>query len=70
VIYLVAKTRRQAIAWCQQEGEDPGQIRQVEVLSDVKDFDPETDTAVYLGMNRGVDATERREILTTLGVKG
>jgi hypothetical protein len=68
VIYVCAKNRRQFLAWCNINETSPHEARFVESLADVRDFDPTTDRAVHLGTQYGLDATERREILTTLGI--
>lgn len=68
MIYVCAKNRRQFLAWCNVEGKAPHEVVYVESLRDVATFDPDTDRAVHLGTQYGLDATERREILTTLGI--
>jgi len=68
MLYLVAKTRRQALAWCEQNEQDPSKVRFVEAAADVRGFDPSVDTQVFLGTSINLDGAQRREIVETLGV--
>lgn len=70
MIYVVAKTRRQALAVCAEQEIDPvgRDVVLVERLTDVAGY-VEGDEVHFAGIPFSLDSTERREVLTLLGIK-